>query len=127
MERFWYWFDGFNLNLVLKVLKDNIVGAVVVVTLLFWIPISCLIEYVDRKRAKKDEKEWEWKSSDDMIHPNDRRRIIYMRVPKRPRNPELEIGVQSNNVVRLPGPGGQPPLGGTNSQMPQDVVYRAAS
>ncbi len=41
------------MNSVLKFLKDNIVGAVVVVSLLFWIPISCLISYVDRKRAEK--------------------------------------------------------------------------
>ena len=53
VERIWVWLDDFNLNSVLKFLKDNIVGTVVLVSLLFWIPISCLIAYVDRKRAEK--------------------------------------------------------------------------
>ena len=126
VERIWVWLDDFNLNSVLKFLKDNIVGTVVLVSLLFWIPISCLIAYVDRKRAEKDEEEWEWKRRDELIHPNDRRRIIHMRVPKRPQNPGLNVGGQQNNGICVPGPGGgQPPLGGTNSQMHHDVVYGA--
>jgi len=53
VERIWDFIDDFNLNSILKFLKDNIVGTVVVTSLLFWIPISCLISYVDRKRAEK--------------------------------------------------------------------------
>ncbi len=83
VERIWDFIDDFNLNSVLKFLKDNIVGSVVVVSLIFWIPISCLISYVDRKRAEKDEDEWEWKRTDELVHPSDRRRIINVRVPRR--------------------------------------------
>ena len=53
VERIWDFIDDFNINSVLKFLKDNIVGTVVVVSLIFWVPISCLISYVDNKRAKK--------------------------------------------------------------------------
>ncbi len=53
VERIWDFIDDFNINSVLKFLKDNIVGAVVVISLLFWVPISCLVSYVDRKRAEK--------------------------------------------------------------------------
>lgn len=53
VERIWDFIDDFNINSVLKFLKDNIVGAIVVISLLFWVPISCLISYVDRKRAEK--------------------------------------------------------------------------
>jgi hypothetical protein len=53
VERIWDFIDDFNLNSILKFLKDNIVGTVVVISLLFWIPISCLISYIDRKRAEK--------------------------------------------------------------------------
>ena len=106
VERIWDFIDDFNINSVLKFLRDNIVGTVVLVSLLFWVPISCLISYVDRKRAEKvcrflilvlpfdtflltfnihhqDEEEWEWKRRDELIHPNDRRRIIHLRVPRR--------------------------------------------
>ena len=78
IEKIWLWLEYLDLKFVLKFLKDNIVGAVVVVSLLFWIPVSCLISHVDRKRVEKDEEEWEWKRSDDLIHPNDRRRIIIL-------------------------------------------------
>ena len=47
-------------------------------SLVFWIPLSCLISYVDRKRAERDEDEWEWKRTDELIHPSDRRRIIHV-------------------------------------------------
>ena len=53
VERIWDFIDDFNINSVLKFLKDNVVGTVVVVSLIFWIPVSCLISYVDNKRAKK--------------------------------------------------------------------------
>jgi len=83
VERIWDFIDDFNINSVLKFLKDNIVGTVVIVSLIFWVPISCLISYVDNKRAKKDEEEWEWRTRDELIHPSDRRRIIHVRVPRR--------------------------------------------
>ena len=53
VERIWDFIDDFNINSVLKFLKDNIVGTVVVISLIFWVPISCLISYVDKKRASK--------------------------------------------------------------------------
>jgi len=86
VERIWDFIDDFNINSVLKFLKDNVVGTVVVISLIFWVPISCLISYVDKKRAKKDEEEWEWRRRDELIHPSDRRRIIHVRVPRRSSN-----------------------------------------
>ena len=56
VERIWDFIDDFNINSVLKFLKDNVVGTVVVISLIFWVPISCLISYVDKKRAKKVKK-----------------------------------------------------------------------
>merc|ERR1712061_797768 len=75
--------DDFNINSVMKFLKDNVVGTVVVISLIFWMPISCIISYVDKKRARKEEEDWEWRRRDELIHPSDRRRIIHVRVPRR--------------------------------------------
>lgn len=86
VERIWDFIDDFNINSMLKFLKDNVVGTVVVISLIFWVPISCLISYVDKKRARKDEEEWEWRRRDELIHPSDRRRIIHVRVPRRTNN-----------------------------------------
>ena len=63
--------------------QDNLVGTVVVISLLIWIPASCLISWIDRQRAERDQKEWEWRRQDELIHPEDKRRIIHIRVPRR--------------------------------------------
>lgn len=40
-----------------KLLADNIVGGVLVFSLIFWIPFSCFINFVDKKRLKHQEEE----------------------------------------------------------------------
>ncbi|XP_071744332.1 LOW QUALITY PROTEIN: ADAM 17-like protease [Lepeophtheirus salmonis] len=82
VERIWDFIEDFNINSVLKFLKDNVVGVVVFISLLFWIPCSCLISYVDRKRAEKDEEEWKWMTHNQLIHPRDNRRIVEISVPR---------------------------------------------
>jgi len=81
--RIWDFIDDISISTVLKFLKDNVVGAVIFISLLFWVPISCLVSWVDRRRAEEDAADWEWRRRDELIHPNDKRRIIHMRVPKR--------------------------------------------
>ncbi len=34
----------------------------------------------------QDDEEWEWKRTDELIHPNDQREIIHIRVPRRNAN-----------------------------------------
>lgn len=63
-------------------------GTVVLVTALLWIPTSCVIGYVDRKRRKEEERSWEWRNRSDLIHPSDARKIIHITVP-RPKNTPL--------------------------------------
>jgi hypothetical protein len=46
VERFWDIVEELSINRVLAVLKDNLVGAVLVVSILLWIPASCLISFV---------------------------------------------------------------------------------
>ncbi|XP_058459615.1 ADAM 17-like protease [Malaya genurostris] len=82
VERFWDIIEEININKVLRFLRDNIVMAVVMLTALFWIPVSCIISYFDRKKRKEDWKEYEWSQKLDLIHPSDRRRVIHIRVPR---------------------------------------------
>ncbi|XP_025837594.1 ADAM 17-like protease isoform X2 [Agrilus planipennis] len=89
VERFWDIIEDININKVLLFLRDNIVGTIVLVTALLWVPASCVIGYFDRKRRREEEKRWEWKNRTDLIHPSEPRRIIHIRVP-RPR-PTLNI------------------------------------
>lgn len=82
VERFWDIIEDININKVLLFLKDNIVGTVVLVTALLWIPASCVINYIDKKRHKEEIERWEWRNQKDLIHPSDNiKRIIHIKVP----------------------------------------------
>ncbi|KAK4003561.1 LOW QUALITY PROTEIN: ADAM 17-like protease [Daphnia magna] len=82
VERFWDIVEELSINRVLSMLKDNLVGAVLIVSTLLWIPASCLISWVDRKRKRQLETEEAWLRSGELIHPseNGTRRIIHARL-----------------------------------------------
>ncbi|XP_055373742.1 ADAM 17-like protease [Condylostylus longicornis] len=82
VERFWDIIEEININKVLRFLKDNIVMAIVVLTSIFWIPASCVVSYFDRKKMRREMKNIDWCQKLDLIHPNDRRRVIHIRVPR---------------------------------------------
>ncbi|KAI1895889.1 hypothetical protein AGOR_G00111400 [Albula goreensis] len=48
VERLWDFIDKLDINTFGKFLADNIVGSVVVFSLLFWIPLSILVHCVDK-------------------------------------------------------------------------------
>lgn len=80
VERFWDIIEDININKVLLFLRDNIVGTVILVTALIWIPTSCVIGYVDRRRRREEEKRWDWRNKSDLVHPSDQRRTIRIRL-----------------------------------------------
>ncbi|XP_015522611.1 ADAM 17-like protease [Neodiprion pinetum] len=85
VERFWDIIEDININKVMRFLKDNIVGAVIICTAIVWIPASCVVSYVDRRRIKEAEKKWRWKHTDELIHPEDQRRIVHTQGSSRQR------------------------------------------
>ncbi|XP_031330294.1 ADAM 17-like protease isoform X1 [Photinus pyralis] len=97
VERFWDIIEDININKVLLFLRDNIVGSVVIITALIWIPASCLVGYVDRKRRKQEERYWRWQNKNDLIHPSDPRRVIHIRVP-RPNQPSSTSSQNGNHA-----------------------------
>lgn len=62
----------------MRFLKDNIVGAVIIITAIIWIPASCVISYIDHRRVKENEKKWRWKHTDELVHPDEQRQVIYV-------------------------------------------------
>ena len=46
VERFWDIVEELSINRVLSVLRDNLVGAVIITSAIVWIPASCLISWV---------------------------------------------------------------------------------
>nr|XP_044993780.1 disintegrin and metalloproteinase domain-containing protein 17 isoform X2 [Jaculus jaculus] len=55
IERFWDFIDKLSINTFGKFLADNIVGSVLVFSLIFWIPFSILVHCVDKKLDKQYE------------------------------------------------------------------------
>uniref|UniRef100_A0A665VPN3 Disintegrin and metalloproteinase domain-containing protein 17-like n=1 Tax=Echeneis naucrates TaxID=173247 RepID=A0A665VPN3_ECHNA len=49
IERLWDFIDKLDINTFGKFLADNIVGSVVVFSLIFWIPLSVLVHCVDKR------------------------------------------------------------------------------
>lgn len=80
---------------MLLFLRDNIVGTVILVTALIWIPASCVISYVDRRRRRDEEKRWEWRNKSDLVHPSDQRRVIHIRVPRQRPNPSQPSKIEA--------------------------------
>jgi len=81
VERFWDIIEDININKVLVILRDNIVGTVILVTAIIWIPASCVVSYVDRRRKNTQEANAEWKNSRD-FYRGDRYHTVNISVPK---------------------------------------------
>ncbi|XP_076807622.1 ADAM 17-like protease isoform X1 [Clavelina lepadiformis] len=58
IERVWDIFKHIAPDKIGELLADNIVGAVLVFSLLFWVPCSCLINFVDKKRHRQEDELW---------------------------------------------------------------------
>jgi len=52
---------------MLRFLKDNIVGIVIFVTGLIWVPASCIINWLDHKCAKEDRERRKREDQDDFV------------------------------------------------------------
>ncbi|CAG0917009.1 unnamed protein product [Notodromas monacha] len=83
VERFWDIIEDISINSVLYFLRDNIVGTVLIVSIILWIPVSCLISFVDAKRLREYEKYVQWLEKDQLVHPADPHARRVIRVTKR--------------------------------------------
>jgi disintegrin and metalloproteinase domain-containing protein 17 len=113
VERFWDIVEELSINRVLTVLKDNLVGAIIIVSATIWIPASCLISWVsliallavgsssyaigrilqvDRKRRRQLEAEEAWIRSGELIHPSESntRRVIHARLTSHVTRPSVQ-------------------------------------
>ncbi|XP_008306635.1 disintegrin and metalloproteinase domain-containing protein 17a [Cynoglossus semilaevis] len=58
IERLWDFIDKLDINTFGKFLADNIVGSVVVFSLIFWIPLSILVHCVDKRLDQQYEENY---------------------------------------------------------------------
>ena len=45
----------FYIKLYPQNLQDNVVGTVLIISIIIWIPISCVISWTDKKKSEEDE------------------------------------------------------------------------
>ncbi|MCL4121393.1 UNVERIFIED_CONTAM: hypothetical protein GTU68_036745, partial [Idotea baltica] len=67
VERFWDIIEDININTVLMFLRDNIVGTVIIISMLIWVPASCVFSYVDRRREAEYRKYVKWHYSSELV------------------------------------------------------------
>jgi disintegrin and metalloproteinase domain-containing protein 17 len=80
VERLWNIIEVININKVLVFLRDNIVGTVILVTAIIWIPASCVVSYVDRRRNSQEASN-RWRSS-NQFYEDDNPLIFDISVPQ---------------------------------------------
>ncbi|XP_074656602.1 ADAM 17-like protease [Tubulanus polymorphus] len=62
VERFFKIIENLTPDLFVKFMRDNMVGTVIVFSMIIWIPASCTISHFDRKRRQKEREIRDWHS-----------------------------------------------------------------
>ena len=67
IERFFSVIQKLDSNYMVKIMKRNIVGTILIFSALVWIPASCLINWFDKKQEEEEQKEWDWYMSEHFV------------------------------------------------------------
>ncbi|XP_049273089.1 ADAM 17-like protease [Rhipicephalus sanguineus] len=107
VERFWDIIEDIDINTVLKFLNDNIVGTVIVVSMIVWVPGSCLISYVDHKRRAEHEKAKKTCRKRDSLQPfrppsDSSVKVVHISRRQPPPQPEPQPQPQPQPRTQLP-------------------------
>ncbi|XP_072221293.1 disintegrin and metalloproteinase domain-containing protein 17a [Leuresthes tenuis] len=88
IERLWDFIDKLDINTFGKFLADNIVGSVVVFSLIFWIPLSILVHCVDKRLDQQYEEDTKSiyypPSSQDMLNNLESASVRIVKPPQPP-------------------------------------------
>ncbi|XP_062378028.1 disintegrin and metalloproteinase domain-containing protein 17a [Sardina pilchardus] len=86
IERLWDFIDKLDINTFGKFLADNIVGSVVVFSLVFWIPLSILVHCVDKNldRQYENSKSIMYPSSVEMLNNMESAPVRIIKPPAAP-------------------------------------------
>ncbi|XP_054469591.1 disintegrin and metalloproteinase domain-containing protein 17a [Anoplopoma fimbria] len=88
IERLWDFIDKLDINTFGKFLADNIVGSVVVFSLVFWIPLSILVHCVDKRLDQQYEDNTKCffypPSSQEMLNNLESASILIVKPPQPP-------------------------------------------
>lgn len=60
VQRLWDIIENITVDKLVRFMRANIVGTVILLSLVIWIPGSCVVAYVDRKRAREYKESRDW-------------------------------------------------------------------
>ncbi|XP_064652280.1 ADAM 17-like protease isoform X2 [Lineus longissimus] len=77
IQRFWNIIEDLSIDTVVKFMRDNLVGTILVLSVILWIPASCVFSHFDKKRQKEEENIVDWHSGKNagLIPARDRNKI----------------------------------------------------
>ncbi|XP_017294723.1 disintegrin and metalloproteinase domain-containing protein 17 [Kryptolebias marmoratus] len=114
VERLWDFIDKLDINTFRKFLADNIVGSVVVFSLLFWVPFSILVHCVDKKMDRQYEqttKSLFFSSNAELLSSLDSASVRIFKLPSFPAGPvrlQLSGGPQQTSSPPIFSSGAAP-------------------
>ncbi|KAK2708701.1 ADAM 17-like protease [Artemia franciscana] len=91
VERFWDIIEDITINKVMDGIKSNLVGVIVAISAIIWIPASCIISYIDRRKRARALELVKFRSSNAFLKPGDSRRVYYAQTLPRNRSDPCEI------------------------------------
>uniref|UniRef100_A0A673C6G9 Disintegrin and metalloproteinase domain-containing protein 17 n=1 Tax=Sphaeramia orbicularis TaxID=375764 RepID=A0A673C6G9_9TELE len=118
IERLWDFIDKLNINTFGKFLADNIVGSVVVFSLVFWIPLSILVHCVDKRldqQFEENTKSFYYPPSVNMLSNLESTSV---RIVKPPQPPSSSAGRTAPSSLPPLNQAGAPRVASSSTQAP---------
>lgn len=72
VQRLWDIIENITVDKLVRFMRANIVGTVIILSLVVWIPGSCIVAYIDRKRARDEKDAIDYYKSDSLIPEKDK-------------------------------------------------------
>ncbi|VDP08976.1 unnamed protein product [Soboliphyme baturini] len=86
IEYMWDIIEKLDINGAVKLLRNNIVGVVIILTLMVWVPAGIVVHRIDKKMKQERDEEERWKMGDRFAIDDNRitkvKRIQYIHLPK---------------------------------------------
>lgn len=130
VERLFDIIEKLTIDSFVQFMKSNIVGTVIILSLLIWIPASCTVSFIDRKKSRKEKENRDWLNRSNMTLLREEEKMRVRRVG----TPQLRRPI-AGSVVRQSEPSAPPPAyseaiapgkpylgGGDSNQLSGEVI-----
>ncbi|KAI0243260.1 ADAM 17-like protease [Lamellibrachia satsuma] len=83
VQRLWDIVENITPDTLVQFMRANIVGTVIILSLIIWIPASCVISYVDHKNVREEEEVIEWQAAQNrsLVRQKDMNKIRTIQRP----------------------------------------------